>query len=290
MVPVLVAGMAGLGDNIYQRPIVRELAHTFEDVYVETPWPEVYRGLGVRVVRHPDRMLRTQRKHMERSKGWSRPPQPPFFRLALGTNLDQARSIIDGLLSQVAVPDVRFRFDLPSCRGPKIASNGPVAVIRPVTVRREWFNPARAPMAAYVRHAARFLRARGFYVVSVADVDPPHETFVGQPPEADESFHAGELTAGQLIGLVRNASIVVGGLGWIVPMAIATGTPLIVIGGGNGQHSNPQRVTDRRMDLSKVRWLLPDPFCPCFDMEHDCPKKIPDFRPRFDEAVEAVAA
>lgn len=46
-VPVLVQGMHGLGDGIYQRAFLRNLP----GAYVETPWPELYADLDVKPVR-----------------------------------------------------------------------------------------------------------------------------------------------------------------------------------------------------------------------------------------------
>src|SRR3546814_15886328 len=59
------------------------------------------------------------------------------------------------------------------------------------------------------------------HVVSVADVDGGNEWFVGEPPPAHARCHAGEIRGRRLISLISQASVVVGGVGWVVPMAIA---------------------------------------------------------------------
>ena len=65
--PITIRGMWGLGDNIFSRPFVRAAAAKY-DVYLETPWPELYADLDIRFVRGR-RQLRTQQKNMARQGG-----------------------------------------------------------------------------------------------------------------------------------------------------------------------------------------------------------------------------
>ncbi|HEX6941043.1 MAG TPA: hypothetical protein VF158_16620, partial [Longimicrobiales bacterium] len=162
----------------------------------------------------------------------------------------------------------------------------PLAVIRPVTTRREWRNNARAPRPEYVAEAARMLRAEGYHVVAVADIEPPHEWLEGEMPEADLYRVKGELDTPQLLALVQNAAVVVGGVGWIVPAAIAARTPAVILGGGMGGHNAPELLIDPRMDASRIRWLIPDRYCRCRDRAHACPKTITDFDARFRAALD----
>ena len=56
---MIVRGMKGLGDNIYQRAFVKRLPGP---VYLETPWPELYEDLpGVKFVRLKHRYGRKPR-------------------------------------------------------------------------------------------------------------------------------------------------------------------------------------------------------------------------------------
>ena len=72
--PLVIRGMWGLGDNIYQRPFVRAACRRAM-VYLETPWPELYEDLPVRFLR-ADRRLRTQTRNVRRQpvSRWSVAP------------------------------------------------------------------------------------------------------------------------------------------------------------------------------------------------------------------------
>ena len=71
---VLIRGMYGLGDNCYSRPFVRAATARYQ-VWLDTPWPELYQDLDLRFVRGT-RKLRTQLANMARQPAdrWSRPP------------------------------------------------------------------------------------------------------------------------------------------------------------------------------------------------------------------------
>lgn len=286
LVPLYIEGPGGMGDCIYIRPFVRELAGSW-DAYLETPWPEIFDDLDVKFVPHRAQ-LRTQDKNMARFDGWAERPQPPYNNIAL-SRLPNT-SVMGSFLHQCPVPEERFVFDLTPGTAPPIRTRKPVAVIRPVTIRSEWPNHSRAPKAEYISHAAKELRERGFYVVSIADVDPPQEWFDGDPPPADKAFHGGELRIRQLIGLFRLADVVVGGVGFILPMALATGTPLIMVAGGSGRTEHPDQVTHPWIDTSRTAWLFPEPYCMCNQMDHGCNKDIPDFPEKFGAALDEVLA
>lgn len=281
--------MHGLGDSIYEMPFVRAESERRE-VYLVTPWPELYEDLPVKFVR-PARQYRTQIKNLDRQPDGRWVEHIPRQRDAKGFWYglkDPNDNAIREFEKQVPLSGP-LRFDLPDMGPSPVSARKPLAVIRPVTVRQEWRNRARNPDPRYVWLAARILRARGWHTVSVADVEPPAETLLGDPPVCDQVFHRGELTVKPLLSLVQHADLVVGGVGWIVPAAIAAGTPLIAIGGGMGWHNGPEKVTDPRMDLSRTRFILPDPYCRCKNVSHDCNKRIPGFRTRFERALETVA-
>lgn len=283
--------MRGLGDGVYQRPIIRARGE-LGAVYVDTPWPELYRDLsGVHPVRPASMPYRTQAKNMARLTDfqWSRPPNN-VRRRQFTYALCRPGTICEELERHIDLGGRPFRFDLPDMGPSPVFSPKPIAVVRPVTTRQEWKNLARAPKPEYVAAAAKILRAIGFHVVAVADIDPPAEWLEGQLPEADEYFVKGELTAAQVLALIQNAALVVGGSGFIIPSAIAAGTPLIVISGGQGGHNSPERVTDPRMDLTRTRFILPDRFCMCTNHLHLCNKRISGFEARFRRTALEITA
>ena len=266
--------MRGLGDNIYQRAFVRVLAEQ-RPVYLRTPWPELYEDLpAVHFVRD-ETPLRTQAKNLARQDAsrWSPAPERCIpRRIAYGAGHLRQGSIVDAMrLGFKCEPGT---FDLPATgESLPFASDRPIAVVRPVTARREWLNVARNPRPEYVAEIAASLLALGYFVVSVADVADGAEWFVGDPPPCTIALHSGELSVRQLFTLIRTASVVVGGVGWVVPACIATGTPLFCILGGQGGHNAPSRILDRSMSLDRVSFTEPDRFCRCENMRHECDKR-----------------
>jgi hypothetical protein len=122
----------------------------------------------------------------------------------------------------------------------------------------------------------------GVKVVSVADLQQGEEWLVGDLPPADIQFHRGELSVTELLSLFQHAGAVVGGIGWIVPAAVATTTPTWVVCGGQGGFNAPERITDPCMDLDNITFAVPDNFCRCTKKEHHCDKRISGYADRFE--------
>lgn len=260
---MLIPGMRGLGDCIYQRAFLSQLAGP---VYLETPWPELYRDLPhVRPVR-AHTTLRTQSKNIARQSAWAEPP--PGLRMMPRVAYGQD-GIFRGMRRAFGVePGPLTLPDFPS------PHSGRYALVRPVTVRAEWRADARNPRPEYVAEAAAELQRRGVTVISVADLEDGAEWPVGELPPADIRYHAGELDVAQLLGLLRGAAVVVGGIGWIVPAAIAAHVHAWIVCGGQGGYNSPQRITDPSMLLDRVRFAVPDRFCGCIHRDHSCDKRI----------------
>lgn len=282
--PVHLLTWEGMGDNIYLRPAVRVLAQRHE-LFIETPWPEIYQDLPLRFL-EPRPFYRTQRKNLQRQhRQWAEKPKPCQL---VRPRISLRPSIPASLAHTLRIPSDALDLDLPDYGPSPITADRPVAVIRPATVRTEWANPARNPDPVYLAEAAALLRARGYCVVSVADVSGREEWFHGEPPEADLQFHHGELNFPELASLVRSAAVVVGGVGFLLPLALATSTPAVIIAGGNGGHNDPARVLAPWWDTSLLRWLFPDEYCRCTRMDHACPKTITDFPRQFSAALDAL--
>lgn len=292
---IVVNGMAGLGDNLFQRPFVRELARSHE-VYLRTPWPQLYSDLAhVHPLRSETR-LRTQAKNeqahaeefeqldgkrvrdLQRSGAQQRTVS--YIRA-----LQRRASIWEGLAETFGCSP-RGGLDLPPLPELPVSlpQSRPMCLVRPVSVRHEWTNTARNPEAQQVAEVARWLREEeGMVVVSVADLASAAEFAVPPLPEADYRFHRGELDALQLLALVKASAAVVGGVGWIVPAAIAARVPAFFLLGGQGGHNAPEVITDPSMPLDLIGWGVPDAFCRCTAMRHECRKTNSRLREQFDE-------
>lgn len=193
---MIVRGMKGLGDNIYQRAFVKRLQGP---VYLETPWPELYEDLpGVKFVK-AETPLRTQAKNMalQQDARWENPPRGSVVTVQYGT-----AGIVTGMRRCFGVAPGSF--DLPDF-GPSPVS-GRYIVVRPATVRAEWIAEARNPLTMYIAEAAEAARAAGYRVISVADLEAGKEWAVGKLPPADEIYHAGEFNVRQLMAFPPVAS------------------------------------------------------------------------------------
>lgn len=276
--------MYGLGDNIYQRPFVKKLCiRTERRFWLETPWPEIYSDIDNLFFVKPSTTLRTQNKNVNRQPNqlWVNAPNLLSVRIRYGSSEFMNGSIIDAMRKCFGVDPAPF--DLPVFPSTKV--DHPYIVVRPVTVRGEWRNEARNPAPEYIKEAVSILSKRGFKIVSVADLKANEEWAI-EIPRHDIAFHHGELNIVDLLGLVRGASLVVGGIGWIVPACISMGVPLIAILGGQGAHNAPEKITcQSRMNLDKVKWIYPDNYCRCGNMLHRCDKTITRFSYKFEEAI-----
>ncbi len=287
MAPLYVRGMHGLGDNLYQRAFVSQLEGP---VWLQTPWPELYEDLPeVHFVR-PHTALRTQVKNLERQSSgrWSQPPAgAPEIGVSYGVPSPLYRS---GFVSTVESMRRLFKVEpvwsLPPVQAACVGAR-PYALVKPATVREEWRAEARNPRPEYLAEAAQELRHRGYFVISVADLEPGKEWLVAPDPGADQKLHHGELGVEQLLSLVSDATVCVGGVGWLTPAAIMARVPLYTVLGGVGGLNSPETLTDSTMDLSRVGWAQPDNFCRCFSRQHACRKEISDFGGKFRRWLDA---
>ena len=288
--PLLIHGQWGLGDNIYARLFVKKLSET-RDIYLDTPWPEIYEDLPVKFILKP-RRLRTQMKNVDRQpagrwtplpKSWMETKQISYFDLGM-----RHLSIPVAIGLKFAAPSDWSTWDLPVRHVCPIDAPRPIAVIKTTTVRQEWKSHSRNPKPEYVNWIAGELMKTHF-VVAVGDIDGRAETMVGDAPPCHLDFNSGQLQIEYLLALVRHADIIVGGFGWNVPMSIALKTKSFVVLGGRGAHNAPEVITDPRMDLSHIGFAKPQRYCRCSNAQHDCNKDIPDLMEQWDNYCKRVA-
>lgn len=264
-------GMLGLGDNIYQRAFINQLPRP---LHLTTPWPELYKDQPDIHFINPQTNLRTQRKNADRqpSSRWSSGSRSGGVRVRYGRE-----GILQGMASQLGVKPGKMT--LPGF-GPSPVE-GDYIIVRPVTLRAEWLAQSRNPLAEYVNEAAAELGHR-YRVVSVADLDSNAEWPDGPLPRADVEYLHGELDVSQLMALVQHARAIVGGVGWLVPAAIAAGIPAWVVLGGHGAFNAPENITHPSQDCSRIGFAMPDNFCRCSDKRHQCDKTISNHRQQFE--------
>jgi hypothetical protein len=275
----VLSGMLGLGDNFYQRAVVRELG----PVQLITSWPQLYADLPVECIR-PDTRLRTQAKNGARTDlPWHRVNRRSLPARRIGYDLQG--TMLESMMRSVGLQRTKVNFD-----GPPVEPRaGRYIVIRPATVRTEWMAAGRNPAPEYLCRAAEALKYR-YTIISVADLDGRNEWAVEPVPFAHQTFHRGELLLEDLLSLVAGAAGVVGGVGWLLPMAIAYRVPMLLLYGGWGAANGPQRVLDPRMDASLVEQVFPDRYCLCNDRAHSCDKTISNLDKHLERFTLRLAA
>ncbi|MNZ23545.1 hypothetical protein D3C78_406620 [compost metagenome] len=276
---MIIHGMQGLGDCIYQRAFLRQFN---VPVYLHTPWPQLYRDLPRVHCLRPATQLRTQLKNVAKQPRWAIAPGAQGVRhIRYG-----GAGIYAGMRDGFGVPPSKL--DLPDFGASPVA--GRYVVVRPVTVRSEWRADSRNPLPEYIAQAAAEMRCRGYIVVSVADLENDREWALDPLPPADLQYHAGELPVEQLLSLLQGAAAVIGGIGWIVPASIAARVPALIVCGGQGGYNAPELITDRGMDLSRTTFLVPDNFCRCTEKQHSCDKRISDYDQRLADWADRLLA
>lgn len=266
---MIIHGMLGLGDNLFERPFIKALP---KPVYLSTPWPFVFHDIpGVHFIR-PSTTLRTQSKNIARHATWTMPPTRQLTRqIRYG-----AEGIIPGMTASFGVAPGAF--DLPPL--PPSPESGPYVVVRPATVRSEWRADTRNPDPEYIAWAAADAMRRGYRVISVADLQDGAEWGVDPMPPADVRYHKGELPVEQLLSLVANAAAVIGGIGWLVPAALAARVPAWIICGGQGGFNSPQQICP---PASTITFAVPDRMCGCRLKQHNCDKRISNYDAKLTE-------
>jgi hypothetical protein len=275
-----VRGMHGLGDNLHQRGVLRQLAERHDEIWLETSWPSVYHDMpAIRCVAKGT-SLRTQLKNARRQAGLFRRAPAIGGQLRIWYAPQDVRhtgSVLAAMCANAGVDPERADFRLPvpqewSDQARRIvgATDRPILVYRPLVERTEW-GGCRARNPETRAYAELFARVRErYFVVSVADLVPRVEWMVSEPIQADATFHAGELHFEALVGLFSLASLVWCSPGFAAPLAQAVGTPVVCVFGGY--------ESSRSFSLGArfTPYLGIDPIepCECFQHQHSCRKAI----------------
>lgn len=286
MTPLLVQGMHGLGDNLHQRAVVRQLMERRE-VWLETPWPSVYHDLtaaGLRLV-NKGSGLRTQAKNAAREAGlFNRAPAPRtagLLRVHYPPTLVRAHgSVLKAMLAACRLDPRETDFRLPvrnewlDMADDWLARWGrpskPLMIYRPLVARTEWGGAAaRNPDPAAYQALYRQIRER-YFVVSIADLAPGAEWLVLDERDVDVRLHAGEIVFEALAALFHIADLVFTAPGFPVVLSQAVGAKHVVVFGGY------ERAASFSAGRRYAAQLAIEPIepCDCFAHDHDCRKVI----------------
>lgn len=277
--PLEVFGMAGIGDNLHQRAVVRELARTRE-VWLRTPWPQLYHDLnGIRLVPHELRSRVSDKNSAAAARLYATDPIPPGAApVSIGYGegrVQRLGSVVAVMASSVGVTPGKFDLPVPedwkrAARARvKVPKGRRLLVYRPLTERADMpATAARNPDPVAYKAIFDQLRPR-FYVVSVADLEPGQEWQISLPIEPDLELHCGELALEGLIGLFAIASLVYTAPGMATVLAQAVQTCAITVFGGYETAASFSHGAG-------PRWLAvePDRPCGCWNAAHACDKAI----------------
>lgn len=246
---LLVQGMHGMGDCLHQRAILRQLMLTYT-VTLETSWASMYHDLieeGLIIVRRPVG-LRTQTKNAIREARLFSPvanEYPLSIRtryMAAEVQASASKTVLEAMCKSADVDYASADYSLPvpdewfekveTIWRAAEESGKPVMIYRPLVSRPEWKGSA-VRNADPDSYAALLASIRDeFYVISIADLEPGREWTVGPQPQADATFHEGELHFEMLAALFSLADLVFTSSGFPTVLAPAVSTPVVNIVGG----------------------------------------------------------
>jgi hypothetical protein len=282
-----MASMQGMGDNLHQRAIVRQLMQQ-DVVYLDTPWPAIYHdlvGSRLQLVRPAAVTLRTQAKNAAREASKYHVDKPPRqVRMVrtwyTGADVRAAGSILGAMLRSAGCNSAGtdFRMPVPQSWLDTIDAyirmwgpTKPILLYRPLVERTEWKGCAgRNPdLDSYVWLFDEW--RKNFFVISVADLVPGKEWLVlPDYHPADVELHHGELTFEMLAALTKRAALVYCSPGFAPLLAQAVGTPNICVFGG---HESSMTISEGAK-LTPTLGIDPIVPCNCFDHQHTHKKEI----------------
>lgn len=265
--------MHGLGDNIHQRAVVRDLLKS-HNVFLETPWPIVYHDLDVNFVR-PRTTLRTQKKNEQR-EGAKFSDQPkdmteirPWYH---ADHINKLGTIMDAMNHVCGTSGKDFSLPIPKEWKDKAktiigATKKPIMFYRPLVDRTEWDGClARNPSVAAYHQLVMAIR-EDYYLVSIADLVDGVEWQVSRDVEPDATFHKGELDFETLAGLA-SMSLVFCSPGFSVILGQSVKTHVVTV---FGAYDVPQCFDHGR---SKDLFIPPIEKCQIFQKPTDFDKTI----------------
>ena len=275
--PLVVRGMQGLGDNIHQRALLKQLM-TEHDVWLESCWVAPYVdliGQGLKIIRKPT-PLRTQLKNAEREAKQFTTIAPPLHapHKAVWYQPGEVRDR-GGVLAAMCAntgcdyASADFRLPIPNAwmqRADALISlwnaKQPLLIYRPLVERKEWSGCAvRNPdVGSYIR-ILNSIRDK-FFVVSIADLAPSFEWMTSPPIGANVTLHNGELDFEIMAALFARATLVFCSPGFAVILAQAVETPVICAFG------RYERAYSFSGGARFSPYLGIEPINPCDDFKH----------------------
>jgi len=297
---VFLRAMVGIGDNLYARPFVRDMAEV-ADVSLMTGFPQLFEDIPrIRMVRAKTSLPYVQEniRFWGETHDWRGAPRvdkrdgPQMEPTFISYDPNDPENVVTQIGAKFSLHRP-FRFDLPAPNEERVTPalrqmfRERYAVIRPVVVREGFGTTARNCLPGYIYSATEQLKAAGIKTIAVANFND-NEIGIAPLPNADINWVRGELRINELVELVRNATAVVSGPGFAMPMAVAAHRPLLAIWGARGALDNPGRIFHPKMNLGRVTNAIPKDFCKHSLGECECDKTIPDFNAKLTGFIKGL--
>lgn len=273
----------GLGDNLHQRAVMKQLAKSHSEIYLETPWPSLYWDIPQVKPCRGKFTLRTQAKNSVREASQyinsNLIPKKKYDFIVHYTpdNVRHYGSVCEAMCRSCGVIPIDFALTLKpewienaNRLLYKLGAEKPILIYRPLVERTEWGGcKNRNPdIQTYVQ---LFNSIRNdFFVISLADLEDEKEWMTSPDIHADVEFHHGELNVNMLAGLFKLSSLVYNSPGFSTVLAQSVKTPNITVFGG---YENSKSFT---IGAKYSPYLGIDPIhpCQCFSHSHQCQKEI----------------
>lgn len=281
--PIYVQGMFGIGDNLHQRAIIRELMKENE-VWIKSCHFSLYHDLvakGLKVVFQPT-SLRAQARTIVRERSQFHPATYPkevnWKRIWYNKpDIDLNGTILASMFAEFNMKPEWPDFSLPIHQDwrPKAEEllrgwrpDKPVMIYRPIVRRKEWNGETRNPLPEVYKAVYRAIKEQ-FFAISIADLQANQEWIVGEEQPADVKIHDGSMDFPTLAALFSMVDLVVSPAGFAPILAQATGTPSIVVYGGRESFKSTDIAG---VHLAPTLGIDPDNPCDCHSSTHQCNK------------------
>lgn len=290
--------MEGVGDQLYSRPFIKELSKT-HTIYLEAVLPSLFKDIeNIKYVDPNKVTYRTQQKQRKsESVEYHKVPEGtelihPYYT---GEDLN-TKSIIAFMYDKFKIPySTELEWSLPDFSDEfrefeeQLPSNQKIAIIRPATIRAEWIVETRNPNPNYIAWCCKVLNEAGYYTISIADLEVKKEWLAeGIDTPAQLKLHKGELGIYGTLELLKRASIVVGGSGFIIPASACANVPQFIMFGGRMKFDSVYKVFHPSMNLKQIGYAIPDNPCKCTFAKHNCDKTISNLDERFYDFLRTI--
>lgn len=283
MTPLAINIPNGIGDLVYQYPIIREVSKTHE-LWIRTYWPQLFWCLpNIHFV--PPYRVSTwlTAQNVDEFDQWEDLPDGirEIRYSYCSKGWDQGKSIRQQLFeaSGINTPDISFPVH-PRWLSAAIPfiPDASFAIIKASSIRSEFPAVSRNPDQQYIQRAIDILRERGIFTIVTGYCGPGEKLVEPQLNRADAIYYSKFHTT-TMIALWSKASLIVGGPGVNIPLSQALGVPSFTIFGG--------LVPPHLLDCKD--FAAPEPFCKCDNIHHtDCNKVIKDFDKQFENYLDKL--